>query len=169
MTGFRILAVSISWAALASPLLDAGDLSKYREFQIGTDLQTIAGQVQMDPSRAKVIYRRPALIQDLNWRVQPLGPSTQAEAVSEVVFSFYNDQLYRISVNYDRYKTEGLTAGDLIEAISATQGTATRAAAEIMLPSVYGNDETLEVLARGKMRSIRSTSSVSPISPISHW
>jgi hypothetical protein len=148
MTGFRILAVSISWAALASPLLDAGDLSKYREFQIGTDLQTIAGQVQMDPSRAKVIYRRPALIQDLNWRVQPLGPSTQAEAVSEVVFSFYNDQLYRISVNYDRYKTEGLTAGDLIEAISATQGTATRAAAEIMLPSVYGNDETLEVLAR---------------------
>jgi hypothetical protein len=148
MTGFRILAISISWAALASPLLRAGDLSKYRDFQIGTDLQTIAGQVQMDPSRVKVIYRRPALIQDLNWRVQPLGPSTQAEAVSEVVFSFYNDQLYRISVNYDRYKTEGLTAGDLIEAISATQGTSTRAAAEIMLPSVYGNDETLEVLAR---------------------
>ncbi|MEK7408431.1 MAG: hypothetical protein AAB225_25440 [Acidobacteriota bacterium] len=68
--------------------------------------------------------------------------------MKEVVFSFYNDQLYRISVNYDRYKTEGLTAEDLIEAVSATHGTATRAAAEIILPSIYGDKETLEVLAR---------------------
>ncbi len=148
MTNFRILAVSLSWAVLASPLLRAGDLSRYRSFQIGADLPTIAGQTRMDPSQAKVIHRRPALIQELEWRAQPLGPPTQAEAVKEVVFSFYNDQLYRISVNYDRYKTEGLTAEDLIEAVSATHGTATRAAAEIILPSIYGDKETLEVLAR---------------------
>ena len=72
MTSFRILAVSLSWAVVASPLLRAGDLSKYRDFQIGTDLATIAGQVQMDPSQAKVNHRRPALIQELDWRVQPL-------------------------------------------------------------------------------------------------
>jgi len=120
----------------------------YRSFRIGTDLATIAGQVQLDPSRAKLIHRRPALIQELDWRAQPLGPSTQAEAVKEVVFSFYNDQLYRIVVNYDRYKTEGLTAEDLIEAISATQGTATRVNTEIILSSIYADNETLEVLAR---------------------
>jgi hypothetical protein len=148
MTTFRILAVSLSWAVLASPSLCAGDLSKYRDCQLGTNLQAIAGQVQMDPSRAKVIHRRPALIQDLEWRPQPLGPSTQAEAVKEVVFSFYNDQLYRIVINYDRYKTEGLRTEDFIEALSATYGIATRAAAEIVLPSIYSDNETLEVLAR---------------------
>jgi hypothetical protein len=148
MTNFCILVISLSWAVLASPLLCAGDLSRYRSFRLGADLPTIAGQARMAPSEAKVIHQRPALIQELEWRPQPLGPSTQAEAVKEVVFSFYNDQLYRLVVSYDRYETEGLTAEDLIEAISATYGTATRAAAEIILPSIYGGNETLEVLAR---------------------
>ena len=148
MTSFRILAVPLSWAVLVSPFLCAGDLSRYRSFQIGTDLATIAGQVQINPSQAKVIHRRPALIQELKWHAQPLGPSDQVESADEVVFSFHNNQLYRIVVNYDWYKTEGLTAEDLIEAISATYGTATRAAAEIILPSIYGDNETLEVLAR---------------------
>ena len=148
MTSFRILAVSLSWAVLASPLLSAVDFSRYRSFRIGTDLATIAGQARMDPSQAKVVHRRPALIQELEWRPQPLGPSTQAEAVSEVVFSFYSGELYRLVVNYDRYKTEGLTAEDLIAAISATYGSATRSAAEIVLPSIYGDNETLEILAR---------------------
>jgi len=148
MTSFGILAVSLSWAVLASPFLYAGDLSRYRRFEIGANLPMIAGQIQMDPSRARVIHRRPALIQQLEWLSQPLGPSTQAEAVKDVVFSFYDGQLYRMVINYDRYKTEGLTAEDLIEAISATYGAPTRAAAEIILPSIYGDSETLEVLAR---------------------
>jgi len=148
MMTFRILAVTLSWAMLALPLLSAGDLSKYRDFRIGADVPTIAGQTDMDPSQAKVVHRRPALIQELEWRAQPLGPSTEAEAVSGVVFSFYNGELYRLVVNYDRYKTEGLTAEDLIEAISATYGTADRTAGEIILPSIYGNNETLETFAR---------------------
>ena len=148
MTSFRILAISLSWAVLATPVLSAGDFSRYRSFRLGTDLATIAGQARMDPSQAKVVHRRPALIQELKWRPQPLGPSIQAEAVSEVVFSFYNGELYRLVVNYDRYKTEGLTAEDLIAAISATYGSATKGAAEIVLPSIYGDDETLEILAR---------------------
>jgi len=148
MTSFRIVAVSLSWAVLASPLLSDGDFSRYRSFRIGTDLATIAGQARMDPFQAKVVHRRPALLQELAWRPQPLGPSTQAEAVSEVVFSFYNGKLYRLVVNYDRSKTEGLTAEDLIAAISATYGPATRGAAEIVLPSIYGDNETLEILAR---------------------
>lgn len=145
---FRLFAVTLSWAVLASPVLWGGDLSRYRSFRIGTDLSTIAGLARMDPSQAKVIHRRPALIQQIEWRPQPLGPAAQSEAVSEVVFNFYNGELYRLVVNYDRYRTEGLTADDLIEAISATYGAATRAAGEIMLPSVYGLEETLEVLAR---------------------
>jgi hypothetical protein len=45
-----------------------------------------------------------------------------ADPVQQIVFSFYNDRLYKIVVNYDRYRTEGLTDADVIEALSATYG-----------------------------------------------
>jgi hypothetical protein len=101
-----------------------GDLSKYRNFQLGMDLATVAGQTGERPSNAKVIATRPALIQELEWSPQPLGPATQPEAVKNVLFSFYDNQLFQIAVNYDRYQTEGLTADDIIETISAAYGTA---------------------------------------------
>jgi hypothetical protein len=147
MTSFRIFAVSLSSALLAAPLLCGGDLSRYRSFQFGADLPTIAGQARMDPSEAKVVHRLPALIQELEWRPQPLGPSTRVESADKVVFSFYNGELYRIVVNYDRYNTEGLTAEDLIEAISATYGTATTNAAGITLQSIYDANENVKVIA----------------------
>jgi hypothetical protein len=148
MTNSRILVISLLWAALSSPLVCAGDLSRYRDFQIEMDLPTIARQAQMNPSQAKVVHQRPARIQELEWYPQPLGPSSRVEAVKEVIFSFYNGELFRITINYDRYKTEGLTAEDLIEAISATYGAATRPDGEIILPSIYGDNETVNVIAR---------------------
>jgi len=104
----------------------AADLSRYRDFQLGTDLPAIAKQIGVNPSEAKVIHRRPALIQDLKWRPQPLGPTTHAEPAQDVVFSFCDGELFRIDVNYDRYATEGLTTDDIVEAISAAYGTATK-------------------------------------------
>jgi hypothetical protein len=45
------------------------------------------------------------------------------------VFSFYNSELYRIFVIYDRNRTQGLRADDLIDSISAVYGNPTRSAA----------------------------------------
>jgi hypothetical protein len=120
----------------------ANDLSKYRNFQLGTDLPTIAKLVGTNPSQAKGIQHRPALIQELEWRPQPLGSSPQPESVQEVVFSFYNGELYRIAINYDRYEIEGLTADDFIEVISATYGTAERRPANAM-QGQYGSQEEI--------------------------
>jgi hypothetical protein len=125
----------------------AEDRSKYRNFQLGADLPAVAHQVGASPSQAKVVHRRPALIQELEWRPRPLGPSSQAESASEVIFSFFDGKLFRIAVSYDRFGTEGLTADDLIEAISAKYGTA-----EMLTPPAnaavgqYGDPE--EILAR---------------------
>jgi hypothetical protein len=115
---------SLLLAGVPSAATPAKDLSKYRTFRLGTDLPTIAKQVGASPSQAKVVQRRPALIQALEWRPQPLGPSLQPESVNEAIFSFYDGELFRIAINYDRYETEGLTSDDLIEAISATYGLA---------------------------------------------
>ncbi|MEN6535416.1 MAG: hypothetical protein ABFD89_17255 [Bryobacteraceae bacterium] len=148
MTSLRVIAISLSCAVLTSPLLYAGDLSRYRDFRLGADIPTIAGLARMDTSDAKVMHKRPALIQELDWHPQLVGPSTEVGSVDGVVFSFYNGELYRLVVSYDRYKTEGLTAEDLIEGISATYGPATRDAAKIVVSSVYEDNETLDVLAR---------------------
>lgn len=40
------------------------------------------------------------------------------------MFSFYEGVLFRIVAKYDRHEVEGLTAGDMVEAISRTYGVA---------------------------------------------
>ena len=116
-------ALVVIFAAI-TPAVLGENLSRYREFQLGTDLATIAKQTGASASQAVVIHSRPALIQTLSWRPQPLGPSSKAESAQDVVFTFYDGALSGIVVNYDRYETEGLTPDDMVEALSATYGAA---------------------------------------------
>jgi len=44
-----------------------------------------------------------------------MAPDT--ESVDRVVFDFYDDRLFRVTVVYDRKQTEGLIDADMIEAI----------------------------------------------------
>lgn len=146
MISTRGLAISILGTVFLTPLICAQDLSRYRELQFGMNLLSVTQQTGMEPSEARTIHRRPALIQELEWRPQHfLGDSSpKTDPVGELLFSFYSDELFRIVVNYDRYKTEGLTDEDMIEAISAKYGTATRPAAKTISFSsslVYNNKE----------------------------
>jgi len=125
----------------------AGDLSTYRNFQLGTALATVAKQAGEDPSQAKVIHVRPVLIQELAWRPQPAGSSSQTETAKDVVFSFYDGQLFRIKVDYDHYQIDGLTTDDLVEAISAKYGSATKPPVPVNSAATsYGDHE--QVLAQ---------------------
>jgi len=145
MTNIRIFAISTLSAVLSVSLLGAEDLSRYREFQLGMDLTAAIKQAKTEPPEAKLIHQRPAVIQELAWQPQRLiGPSAGTDPVSEVIFGFYNGELFRIVVNYDRYKTEGLTVEDMIESISANYGPATRPAAEIS----FGYADHANILAR---------------------
>ena len=143
-TAFRsTLAAFLMLGAMSAAGL-AGDLSKYRNFDLGTDLATVAKQVAADPSQAKMIHSRPALIQELEWRPQPLGASSQTEPVQNVLFSFYDGELFRITVDYDRYQTEGLTVDDFVDAISATYGPAAKPTAPAnVAPASYGDQEEI--------------------------
>jgi hypothetical protein len=147
MIGARTFAVSISWIALLAPLACAADLSSYREFQFGMKVPAVVKQLGMNPSEVKVLHQRPALIQDLDWQSGRYpGASRDADPVKNIVFSFYNGELFRMVVNYDRNKTEGLTAEDIAAAISAKYGAATRPDAEIVYPSIF--NESVKVVAR---------------------
>ena len=99
----RSLVISIVLAALSMPLIYAQDLSSYRGFRLGMNLLAVAKQADVKPSEAKVIYQRPAVIQELEWRPQSsYSSSAQGDPVEEVLFSFYNGELYRIVVIYDQ-------------------------------------------------------------------
>src|SRR5580704_9754052 len=142
-----MLVRAISAAALSASLLCAAELSSYREFQLGTSLQAVAKQVEMKPSEARVVHERPELIQELEWQPRRLpGPSSELDSVDQILFSFYKGQLFRMLVNYDRRRTDGMTLDDMIEAISAKYGLAARGALEINFPSSY--NKTVAVMAR---------------------
>lgn len=116
--------LSLSVCGVISAATVAGDLSKYRGFQFGTGLPAVLKQAGAEMSQVKVLHTRPALIQTLEWHPRSLGPAPQAESVGDVVFSFYNGELYRIAVNYDRYEVEGLTTEDIVGALSGIYGAA---------------------------------------------
>ena len=46
------------------------------------------------------------------------------DPVLEVALTFYNDQLFRITITYDQSRTDGMTNADVIDAVSATYGLA---------------------------------------------
>jgi hypothetical protein len=104
----------------------------------------VAKQIGARPAQANVIHTRPVLIQELEWRPQGIGSSAQTDPAKDVVFSFYDGELFRIVVNYDRHETEGLTADDLVEAISTTYGKAAKAAVSAQtVPGRYGDQEDI--------------------------
>lgn len=121
---------------LFSPVLSGSDLSTYRGFQFGISLDAAVKRSGMDMSEVTTVHQRPARIQELTWNPERFsGTSGDTDPVQQVVFSFYNGQLFQIVVNYDNQKTDGLTAEDMIEGISLRYGTATRPAVQTVLPS----------------------------------
>jgi hypothetical protein len=143
------LVSSLVMILLSAQCIHGQDLSKYQTFSFGMRLVELAKQVDQKPTEANLIHQRPAVIQELTWWL-PLGSGTlRTEPVRQILFSFYNGELYRILVTYDRYVTEGLTADDMVRTMSAKYGTATRPTAEINFPTngtgEYGTTEKVIV------------------------
>jgi hypothetical protein len=117
---------------LTAPFLRGQDLSKYRHFTFGMSLTRVLERTDQKMADVKSIHSRPALIQELTWWPPNLpGTSFRSDTVEQILFSFYNGALYKISVSYDRTSTEGLTAEDMVKSISAKYGPPTNIALEI--------------------------------------
>ena len=109
-----------------APFLRGQDLSKYRHFAFGMSLTRVLERTDQKLADVKVIHGRPALVQELTlWPPNLPGTSFRSDTVEQILFSFYNGELYKIFVTYDRTSTEGLTAEDMVKSISAKYGPAT--------------------------------------------
>jgi hypothetical protein len=141
--------VSLVMILLSAPMIRGQDLSKYRNFSLGMSLPELSNQVDLRPLQTKLIQNRPAVIQELTcWPSNSSEDSLQADSVWQIFFSFYNGELFRILVTYDQDATRGLTAEDMVQAISAKYGTATRSDVEISFPTNELYRSTEKVLAR---------------------
>ena len=133
---------------LMSPLLSGAELSTYRGFQFGMSLTAAVKHSGMDKSEVKTIHQRPANIQELTWNPARFSAASKdIDPVQQVLFSFYNGQLFRMDIEYDNQKTEGLSVQDMIEAVSLQYGTASLPAGEIQFPS-SSFSERLTLVAR---------------------
>jgi hypothetical protein len=114
------------------PLLRAQDLSKYRHFTLGMSVTRVLERTGQKMADVKLIHGRPALIQEVTWWPPNIpGTSYQSDTVEQILFSFYNGELYKISVTYDQTSTEGLTDEDMVKSISAKYGPTTYVALAI--------------------------------------
>jgi hypothetical protein len=106
----------------AQPLV-AQELSRYRDFALESSVAEIVKTSGARESDLKTLHVRPAKVQEITWRAPYTNSGTAlADPVRDVLFSFYDDQLYRIVVNYERERMEGLTNDDVIESISEKYG-----------------------------------------------
>jgi hypothetical protein len=136
MINARILAIAILGAVFSTPSIYSQDLSRYREFQFGARLPVVAKRAHLKPSEAITIHQRPSMIQELAWGAYNFTPSSpRSDSVKDILFSFYNGELFRMVVTYDPDRIAGMTVEDIVEAVSAKYGTATRPVDEIILSS----------------------------------
>jgi len=112
-------------------------------------LPELSNQVHLRPLQTKLIQKHASVIQELTcWPSGASDYSLQPDSVRQIFFSFYNGELFRILVTYDRDATHGLTAEDMVQAISTNYGTATRPAGEISFPTNELYRSTQKVIAR---------------------
>ena len=145
----RSVGISLVMILLSAPLIHGQDLSKYRGFSFGMSVPQLSSQVDLRPLQTKLIQKHPAVIQELTcWPGGSSDYSHQTDSVRQIFFSFHNGELFRILVTYDHAATHGLTAEDMVQAISTKYGTATRPAGEISFPTNELYRSTQKVIAR---------------------
>ena len=115
-----------SLTALA-PMLSAQDLSKYRGFTLGTNLTTVLKLTKQRVADVNQTQGVSLVFQELTWWPPsvPGEVTYRLDSVEQILFSFYNGELYKISVTYDQNSTEGLTVEDMVKSISEKYGAPT--------------------------------------------
>jgi hypothetical protein len=148
MINARLLTIPLVCVALSGSLLNAQDFSKYRGLQFGMNISAAAKHLGAKATEMRISHKRPDLIQEMDWepRSLALADPVSSDPVKEALLGFFNGELFRIIVTYDRSKIEGMTADDMVEAISLTYGAATRPKTEIAYHSNYA--EVAPVIAR---------------------
>jgi hypothetical protein len=163
----RNMVICVAASLLFVPLVYAQDLSKYRNFSLGSSLTELLVQVSAQPADATVVHPAPALIQQLTWwPVKSHQTTAPTDAVQEVEFSLFNGALYKIVVTYENSATEGLSVEDMVDAISVNYGAATMPVADKDPPPSAGYSSSRKTIAVWEDAQYSVTLSRFPLSSV---
>lgn len=125
--GFRIGGLSTAFVILAVYVGSAAELSRYREFDLGSSVATVTAVTRTATRDLKTIHSRPALLQEVVWQPRYMAgaPVADRSSISEMVFSFVDDRLFRMTVVYERGRTTGMTNADMLAALRELYGAPT--------------------------------------------
>ena len=120
---FVHLACLASMLGASSRPAIAQDLLDYRNYSLGTSIESVLELSGARATDVKTPYDRPVVIKELEWRPPYARSSNQsADPVRLIVFSFYDSALYQVLVSYDASRTDGLSNGDVIGALTEAYG-----------------------------------------------
>jgi hypothetical protein len=122
MNSARVLVIT-AVLVFASQTGWAQDLSRYRGYVLESSLESVVAASGARAPDVKTLHERPAKIQELHWRT-PYASSgaALADPVRGAVFTFFDDALYQVIVNYERDRMIGLTDSEVIESLTALYG-----------------------------------------------
>jgi hypothetical protein len=104
----------------------AQERGQYREFQLGASVAAISALTDTRIADVTLVHERPAVMQELRWMPSSFGTAgrspTRGKGLEQIIFSFYENQLYRMMVDYERSQTKGMTDRDMIDAIARMYG-----------------------------------------------
>jgi hypothetical protein len=123
----RSILVALILGASASNL-SGQDRLRYRTYALGDDLRSVTVQAKLSPPAATDRSQAFDAVQELRWQARYVrrGDATAGDPVERLIFSFYQERLFRIVVDYAAGRTAGMTEGDMVAAVSKIFGTPTR-------------------------------------------
>ena len=104
-------------------MLGAESRPDYRTYRMGDALLTISRQIGLlSPATSAPHVVSPVL--EVTWRARHVrrGGTPSSDPVALLLFSFYDDQLFRIVIDYAPRQTEGMTEADMVAAVSKLYG-----------------------------------------------
>jgi hypothetical protein len=109
---------------VSAPLNGDGQWSRYRGVTLGDSVATAVERLEIAEPTIKVLYERPFLVQELTWRPHRFisGVVVTADPLGELVLTFMDGRLVRMTATYDRDRTEGLSDADFVELLGAAYG-----------------------------------------------
>lgn len=123
MNNARRFAIAVAALIAIGNAASAQDISRYRGYVLESTFESVVATSGALASDAKTLHERPSKIQELEWRAPYVFSGSElADPVKGIVFTFLDDALYQIVVNYDRDRTDGLTNNDIIETVSTLFG-----------------------------------------------
>ena len=122
MNNARLVSVALAIVLFPHPVT-AQDRLGYRAFVLESSVDTVLSASGSRATDTRVLHERPAKIQELEWRVPYTRTASEAaDPVRQILFSFCDDALYQVLVNYDPGRTDGLSNADIIDALTTTYG-----------------------------------------------